>query len=74
MSFTVQKWVRDECIVEIEKVYCCTVKRYLIIICIDVFCRCKFDSQANKEVVAVLLKEVQQANPQFQACQIRGEL
>ena len=37
-----------------------------------IFYRCKFDSPKNKDVLAILLREVQLANPQFQVCQIRG--
>ena len=55
---------------------CTYIYKHPAFLCNDnVFdCRSKFDSQVNNDVVAILLKEVQLANPQFQACQIRGEL
>ena len=44
-----------------------------LIFCTILSSRSKFNSDVNKEVLAVLLKEVHLANPQFQACQIRGQ-
>ena len=37
------------------------------------FNRCKFDSDANKEALSVLMKEIKIANPEFQTCHIRGK-
>ena len=35
--------------------------------------RYKFDSPENKEALSILIKEVKMANPQFQACHVRGK-
>lgn len=46
---------------------------FLLITCIIIFlCSVPFNGPTNEAVVSTLVKEVVANNPQFQACDIRG--